>query len=79
MVGWIGVVELVLPSPPQRGSQYTYSDQAIESALTVRCLLNFLLRPTQGFIHSILVLIGLDDVLVVPNYSTCRAVKQVWL
>ena len=56
--------------PPQRGAQYAYSDQAIERALTVRCLLNFPLRQTQGFIHSILVLMGLDDVLVVPNYST---------
>jgi hypothetical protein len=56
--------------PPQRGAQYTYSDQAIERALTLRCLLNFPLRQTQGFIHSILVLMGLDDLLVVPNYST---------
>ena len=54
----------------QRGAQYTYSDQAIERALTLRCLLNFPLRQTQGFIHSILVLMGLDDLLVVPNYST---------
>ncbi|MEE2872549.1 MAG: IS5 family transposase [Candidatus Latescibacterota bacterium] len=57
-------------SPPQRGAQYTYSDQTIERALTLRCLLNFPLRQTQGFIHSILVLMGLDDMLVVPNYST---------
>ena len=56
--------------PPKRGAQYTYSDQAIERALTLRCLLNFPLRQTQGFIHSILVLMGLDDLLVVPNYST---------
>jgi len=56
--------------PPQRGAQYTDSDQAIERALTLRCLLNFPLRQTQGFIHSILVLMGLDDLLVVPNYST---------
>ena len=56
--------------PMRRGAQYTYSDQAIERALTLRCLLNFPLRQTQGFIHSILVLMGLDDLLVVPNYST---------
>ena len=49
-------------SPPQRGAQYTYSDQTIERALR--------LLQTQGFIHSILVLMGLDDMLVVPNYST---------
>ena len=56
--------------PPQRGAQCTYSDQTIERALTLRCLLNFPLRQTQAFIHSILVLMGLDDMLVVPNYST---------
>ena len=56
--------------PPQRGTQYTYSDPAKEMALTLRCLLNFPLRLTQCFIHSNLVLMGLDDLLVVPNYST---------
>jgi hypothetical protein len=54
----------------QRGAQYTYSDQAIEMALTIRSLLNLPLRQTQGFIQSVLVLMGLDDLLVMPNYTT---------
>jgi hypothetical protein len=43
--------------PMQRGAQYTYSDQAIERALTLRCLLNFPPRhyrnhhrPTQKYL-----------------------------
>jgi hypothetical protein len=54
----------------QRGAQYTYSDQAIEMALTIRSLLNLPLRHTQGFIQPVLVLMGLDDLLVMPNYTT---------
>ena len=56
--------------PMQRGAQYTYSDQAIEMALTIRSLLNLPLRHTQGFIQSVLVLMGLDDLHVMPNYTT---------
>ena len=51
----------------QRGAQYTYSDQAIEMALTIRSLLNLPLRQTQGFIQSVLVLMGRDDLLVIPQ------------
>ena len=39
-------------------------------ALTIRSLLNLPLRQTQGFIQSVLVLMGLDDLLVMPNYTT---------
>lgn len=56
--------------PTQRGAQYTYSDQAIEMALTLRRLLNLGLRQTQGFVASLWTLMGLDDVLAVPDYST---------
>ena len=56
--------------PKQRGAQYIYSDQAIEMALMIRSLLNLPLRQTQGFIHSVLILMGLDDLLAMPNYTT---------
>ena len=59
--------------PAQRGAQYTYSDQAIEMALTLRRLLNLGLRQTQGFVTSLWRLMGLEEMLVVPDYSTlCR-------
>lgn len=56
--------------PMQRGAQYTYSDQAIEMALTLRRLLHLPLRQTQGFVESLLVLMGLDKSLEAPTYST---------
>jgi len=56
--------------PSQRGAQYTYSDQAIEMALTLRRLLNLPLRQTQGFVESLWTLMGLEEVLAVPDYST---------
>ena len=56
--------------PSQRGAQYTYSDQAIEMALTLRRLLNLPLRQAQGFVESLWPLMGLEEVLAVPDYST---------
>lgn len=56
--------------PSQRGAQYTYSDQAIEMALTLRRLLNLGLRQTQGLVYSLWVLMGLEEALDVPDYST---------
>ena len=54
--------------PCQRGAQFVYSDQAMEWMLTMRVLFGLPLRQTQGFIHSLLELMGLA--LVVPDYST---------
>jgi len=54
--------------PCQRGAQFVYSDPTIEWMLTMRVLLKWPLRQTQGFIQSLLDLMGL--VLAVPDYST---------
>ena len=54
--------------PPQRGAQFRYSDLAIETALTLRLLYHLPLRQTEGFVGSILLLMGLD--LSAPEYST---------
>ena len=54
--------------PSQRGAQFVYSDQAMEWMLTMRVLFGLPLRQTQGFIQSLLDLMGL--VLAVPDYST---------
>ena len=54
--------------PPQRGAQFVYSDQALEWMLTMRVLFGWPLRQTQGFIQSLLALMGLA--LAVPDYST---------
>ena len=56
------------PGPSQRGAQFVYADQAIAWMLTMRVLLGLPLRQTQGFIQSLLDLMGLA--LAVPDYST---------
>ena len=54
--------------PCQRGAQFVYSDQAMEWMLTMRVLFGLPLRQTQGFIQSLLDLMGLA--VAVPDYST---------
>jgi hypothetical protein len=53
--------------PMQRGAQYTYSDQTIEMALTLRRLLHLPPGQMQGFVESLLVLMGLDEWLDGPD------------
>jgi hypothetical protein len=54
--------------PAQRGAQCVYSDAAIETALTLRLIYRLALRQTEGFVESVLGLIGLD--LSAPDHST---------
>ena len=54
--------------PPQRGAQYTFSEVAIQTALTLRLLYHWPLRQTEGFVASVLALMGLN--LRVPDHTT---------
>ena len=54
--------------PAQCGAQFLYSDQAIETTLTLRKLFGLALRQTEGFVQSLLSMLDLD--LSAPNYST---------
>jgi hypothetical protein len=45
--------------PAQRGVQFVYSDVAIETALTLRLVYHLALRQTEGFVESVLALMGL--------------------
>lgn len=57
--------------PRQRGAQYVYSDVAIQTALTLRLVFGLGLRQTEGFVGSILGLMGLAA--SAPDYTTlCR-------
>ncbi len=51
-----------------RGGQRRYSDAAIQTALTLRLLFRLPLRQTEGFLRSLLELIGVD--LDVPDHTT---------
>lgn len=58
-------------APARRGGQWVYSDAAIEVALTVRQVFRLALRQTQGFVDSVLGLLGTG--LRCPDYtSICR-------
>ena len=46
--------------PTRRGSSYTYSALAIQTALMLRLLYPLPLRQTEGFLRSILALMGVD-------------------
>lgn len=52
----------------KRGGQPIYSDIAIETALILRVVFHLPLRQTEGFLHSILKLMGLD--LPCPDHTT---------
>ena len=54
--------------PAQRGAQFVYSDVAIETALTLRLIYHLPLRQTEGFVESVLDLMGLA--LSAPDHST---------
>lgn len=54
--------------PSQRGAQFYYSDLAIETALTIRTLFKLPLRQTEGFVQSLLDLLGLP--LEAPDHTT---------
>ena len=44
--------------PPQRGAQYTFSELAIQTALTLRLLNHLPLRQTEGSVASVTALMG---------------------
>ena len=52
----------------RRGAQPKFSDLAIETALTVRLVFHLPLRQAEGFLRSVLKLMGVD--LEVPDHTT---------
>ncbi len=54
--------------PPQRGAQFTYSDQAIEGMLTVKEVFHLTNRRTEGFLRSLFEILGLT--LPVADHTT---------
>ncbi|MDH3598411.1 MAG: transposase [Candidatus Tectomicrobia bacterium] len=68
---WISQDAIEAWTPAQtgtRGGQRVYSDLAIQTALTLRLLFHLPLRQTEGFLHSVLTLIGLA--LPCPDHTT---------
>jgi hypothetical protein len=68
---WISQEAIDAWTPPQtgkRGAQPLYSDIPIETALTLRLLFHLPLRQTEGFLGTVLRLMGLD--LPCPDHTT---------
>lgn len=62
--------------PTQQGSQFQYSDTAIECLLTLRAVYHLTLRATEGFAGSLSEL--MDQDLPVPDSSSlCRRAKTL--
>jgi hypothetical protein len=56
------------PASGRPGGQRTYSDLAIEAALTIRMVFHLPLRQTEGFLRSLADLLEVD--LPVPDHTT---------
>ena len=63
------------PSPSGRpGGQKRFSDEAIETALVLRLVFGLPLRQTEGFLRSVLALVGAD--LNAPDHTTLSRRSQ---
>ena len=64
------------PPSGKRGRQQCFSDEAIQTCLTMKVLFGMPLRQTTGFVQSLLQLVGLD--WPVPDFSTlCRRQRKL--
>jgi len=67
---------LSMDNPTRRGRPTVYSDLAIEFCLTIKALFKLPLRATQGFVGSILAMMGLS--LATPDYTLlCKRQKTL--
>ncbi|RDL47471.1 hypothetical protein BLJAPNOD_06311 [Ensifer sp. M14] len=64
------------PKRKTRGGQPRYSDLAIQTALTLGLAFGLRLRQTEGFLTSVLQLMGLD--LAVPDHTTLSRRARTW-
>jgi hypothetical protein len=74
---WLSEEAIVAWTPPKnglRGGQRRYSNLAILTALTLRVVFRLPLRQTEGFLNSLLSLMGLD--LKAPDHTTLSRRNQ---
>ena len=64
------------PKRKTRGGQPRYSDLAIQTSLTLGLVFGLRLRQTEGFLTSVLQLMGLD--LAVPDHTTLSRRARTW-
>jgi len=74
---WLSEEAIAAWTPPRnglRGGQRRYSNLAVLTALTLRVVFRLPLRQTEGFLDSLLSLMGLD--LEAPDHSTLSRRNQ---
>ena len=74
---WLSVdaIDAWKPAPSgRRGAQRQFSDQAIETALTLRLVFRLPLRPAEGFLRSVRSVMGVD--LEAPDHTTLSRRSQ---
>ena len=64
------------PKRKTRGGQPRYSDLAIQTSLTLGLVFGLRLRQTEGFLTSVLQLMGLD--LALPDHTTLSRRARTW-
>ncbi len=65
-----------VPAEGKPGGQRTYSDVAIEAALTIRMVFHLPLRQTEGFLRCLAELLKID--LPIPDHTTLsRRLKKL--
>jgi hypothetical protein len=70
------VDDWAVPRRKTRGGQPRYPDLAIETALTLGLVFGLRLRRAEGFLTSVLLLMGLD--LAVPDHTTLSRRANNW-
>jgi len=71
-----GCLRLGSTTTQERGGQKRYSDLAIETALTLGLVFGLRLRQIEGYLSSVLALMGLD--LPAPDHTTLSRRARTW-
>ncbi len=62
----------------QKGAPFIFSDTVIETAMTIKFILKLLDRKLEGYLKSLLKILGID--LPVPSYTQiCKRMKKLKL
>ena len=56
--------------PAQQGAQWIFTDLAVKTCLQIKVVYGMTLRQTEGFVESIVEMMGLEEQMPVPDYTT---------
>jgi hypothetical protein len=56
--------------PSQQGAQWVFTDLAVKTCLQIKVVYGLTLRQTEGLVESLVEMMGLEEQMPVPDYST---------